>query len=175
MPCPGWCRKRWAQARFLSRAPRRRTCSKRLPVSCPRIPPSPVTRVSWGSSPLLPRRLRRWLICWRRRLIPMLGGLGAPIGIAIEVQTVRWMAAMIGYPADCGGLLGSCGTMGNFIGLLVARRTKSRWDVRIAGLIGAGARGRPQGSHSHFTPPPLLPRHLQFAGDRGAVPPAFAF
>ncbi len=43
---------------------------------------------------------------------PNVGGwLGAPIGTAIEAQTMRWIAAMIGYPADCGGLLVSGGTM----------------------------------------------------------------
>jgi aromatic-L-amino-acid/L-tryptophan decarboxylase len=72
---------------------------------------------------------------------PNVGGwLGAPIGTAIEEQTIRWIAEMIGYPIDCGGLLVSGGTMANFIGLLVARRTKVRWNVRTAGLMGEGAR-----------------------------------
>ncbi len=29
---------------------------------------------------------------------------GAPMGTEIEAQTIRWIAEMIGYPTDCGGL-----------------------------------------------------------------------
>jgi aromatic-L-amino-acid decarboxylase len=71
---------------------------------------------------------------------PNLGSwLGAPMGIAIEAQTVRWIAEMIGYPSDCGGLLVSGGNIGNFIGLLVARRAKASWDVRTTGLLSEAA------------------------------------
>lgn len=70
---------------------------------------------------------------------PNVGGwLGAPIGTAIEAQTVRWIAEMIGYPPDCGGLLVSGGSMGNFVGFLAARKAKATWDVRATGLIGSG-------------------------------------
>src|SRR5205085_9858278 len=62
---------------------------------------------------------------------PNVGGwLGAPMGTEIEAQTVRWIAEMIGYPTDCGGLLLSGGNMGNFVGFLAARRAKAPWDVR---------------------------------------------
>src|SRR2546423_4638653 len=72
---------------------------------------------------------------------PNLGGwFGAPMGTEIEAQTVRWIAEMIGYPTDCGGLLVSGGNMGNFVGFLAARKAKATWDIRIAGLIGEGAR-----------------------------------
>jgi glutamate/tyrosine decarboxylase-like PLP-dependent enzyme len=72
---------------------------------------------------------------------PNVGGwLAAPMATAIEAQTVRWMAEMIGYPIDCGGLLVSGGNMGNFIGLLAARRAKVTWDVRTLGLMGEGTR-----------------------------------
>ncbi len=38
---------------------------------------------------------------------PNVGGwLGAPMTTEIEAQTVRWIAELIGYPTDCGGLLG---------------------------------------------------------------------
>ena len=66
--------------------------------------------------------------------------LGAPMGTEIEAQTVRWIAEMIGYPTDCGGLLVSGGNMGNFVGFLTARKAKATWDVHTAGLIGEGAR-----------------------------------
>ena len=65
---------------------------------------------------------------------------GAPIGTEIEAQTIRWIAEMIGYPTDCGGLLVSGGNMGNFVGFLAARKAKATWDVRAAGLMGQGAR-----------------------------------
>lgn len=71
---------------------------------------------------------------------PNLGGwMLSPLGTEIEVQTIRWIAELIGYPADCGGLLVSGGNMANFVGFLVGRRTKSGWDVRKAGMQ-AGAR-----------------------------------
>src|SRR6266851_4346935 len=72
---------------------------------------------------------------------PNVGGwLGAPMGTAIEAQTVRWIAEMIGYPSDCGGLLVSGGTMGNFVGFLAARKAKATWDVRTTGLMGEKTR-----------------------------------
>src|SRR6266567_5017039 len=68
---------------------------------------------------------------------PNVGGwLGAPMGTEIEAQTVRWIAEMIGYPTDCGGLLVSGGNMGNFVGFLTARKAKASWDVRTTGLRG---------------------------------------
>jgi len=72
---------------------------------------------------------------------PNMGGwIGGPMANAIEAQTVRWIAELIGYPPDCGGLLVSGGNMGNFAGFLAARKAKATWDVRAAGLVGDGAR-----------------------------------
>ena len=72
---------------------------------------------------------------------PNVGGwLGAPMGTEIEAQTVQWIAEMIGYPTNCGGLLVSGGNMGNFVGLLAARKAKATWDVRTAGLLSEQAR-----------------------------------
>jgi aromatic-L-amino-acid/L-tryptophan decarboxylase len=72
---------------------------------------------------------------------PNVGGwLDAPMATEIEAQTVRWIAELIGYPADCGGLLVSGGNMGNFVGFLAARKAKATWNVRAAGLLGDGAR-----------------------------------
>src|SRR5438132_10661618 len=62
--------------------------------------------------------------------------LGAPMGSEIEAQTVRWIAEMIGYTGDCGGLLVSGGNMGNFVGFLAARKAKASWDVRASGMAG---------------------------------------
>ena len=72
---------------------------------------------------------------------PNMGGwLGAPMGTAIEEQTIRWIAELIGYPTDCVGLLVSGGKMGNFVGFLTARRAKATWDICTAGLRGPGSR-----------------------------------
>ncbi len=72
---------------------------------------------------------------------PNLGGwLLAPVATEIEAQTIHWIAELVGYPTDCGGLLVSGGNMANFVGFLAARKAKATWDVRSAGLLGQGAR-----------------------------------
>src|SRR5713226_8818187 len=72
---------------------------------------------------------------------PNMGGwIGGPMANEIEAQTVRWIAELIGYPTDCGGLLVSGGNMGNFVGFLAARKAKATWDVRATGLLGQEAR-----------------------------------
>ncbi|HMA23406.1 MAG TPA: aminotransferase class V-fold PLP-dependent enzyme, partial [Gemmatimonadaceae bacterium] len=48
----------------------------------------------------------------------------------------RWIAELLGYPTDCGGLLVSGGNMANFVGFLAARRRQASWDVRAEGLGG---------------------------------------
>jgi glutamate/tyrosine decarboxylase-like PLP-dependent enzyme len=72
---------------------------------------------------------------------PNVGGwLLAPMGAAIEEQTICWIAELIGYQSDCGGLLVSGGNMGNFLGFLTARKAKATWDVRTTGLGGTESR-----------------------------------
>lgn len=63
----------------------------------------------------------------------------SPMATEIERQTVRWIAEMVGYPADAGGLLVSGGNMANFVGVLAARRAKADWDVRTGGLRSSTA------------------------------------
>jgi glutamate/tyrosine decarboxylase-like PLP-dependent enzyme len=58
----------------------------------------------------------------------------APMATEIEGQTVRWIAELIGFPADCGGLLVSGGNAANFVCFLAARAAKAPWDVRTEGL-----------------------------------------
>jgi aromatic-L-amino-acid/L-tryptophan decarboxylase len=60
----------------------------------------------------------------------------SPAATEIESQTVRWIASLIGYPSDCGGLLLSGGNMANFVCLLAARAAKASWDVREHGVSG---------------------------------------
>ena len=60
----------------------------------------------------------------------------SPVATAIELQTVSWIAGLIGFPTDCGGLLVSGGAMANQVGLWAARRAKAGWDVRTDGVAG---------------------------------------
>jgi glutamate/tyrosine decarboxylase-like PLP-dependent enzyme len=66
---------------------------------------------------------------------PNVGGWSlSPVASEIEAQTVKWIAELIGYPLDCGGLLVSGGNVANFVGFLAARRTKLGEDVRTRGI-----------------------------------------
>ncbi len=61
----------------------------------------------------------------------------SPMASEIEAQTIRWIAELLGFPINCGGLLVSGGNMANIVCLLAARQAKSGWDVRAAGLHGS--------------------------------------
>jgi aromatic-L-amino-acid decarboxylase len=50
----------------------------------------------------------------------------SPVASEIEHQTVRWIAEMVGYPTDCGGILVTGGNMANFVGFLAARHAKTQ-------------------------------------------------
>jgi glutamate/tyrosine decarboxylase-like PLP-dependent enzyme len=62
----------------------------------------------------------------------------SPIATEIEAQTVRWIAELIGFPADAGGLLVSGGNMANFVCFLAARAARST-GVRTSGLRSMAA------------------------------------
>jgi aromatic-L-amino-acid decarboxylase len=87
----------------------------------------------------------------------------SPAATEIESQTVRWIAELIGYPVDCGGLLVSGGNMANFVCFLAARAAKAGWDVREHGLAGySGRRLRVYGSVETHT-------WIQKAADLGGL------
>lgn len=66
---------------------------------------------------------------------PNVGGWDlSPVASEIERQTIRWLAELIGYPSDCGGLMVSGGNLANLVGFFAARKAKTSWDVREAGL-----------------------------------------
>ncbi len=65
----------------------------------------------------------------------------APAATEIEAETVRWIAQLIGYPVEAGGLLVSGGNMANFVGFFAARAAKAPWDVRAQGAIDDSGRG----------------------------------
>jgi aromatic-L-amino-acid/L-tryptophan decarboxylase len=76
----------------------------------------------------------------------------SPAATEIEWQTVRWIASLIGYPAECGGLLVSGGNMANIVCFLAARAAKSGLDVRERGVAGdSGRRLRVYGSAETHT------------------------
>ena len=65
----------------------------------------------------------------------------SPAATEIEIQTVRWIAELVGFPSECGGLLVSGGNMANFVCFLAARAAQARWNVREEG-VGAEAGSR---------------------------------
>lgn len=64
----------------------------------------------------------------------------SPMASEIEAQTIRWIAELVGYPINCGGLLVSGGNMANMVGLFAARAAAAGWDVRTHGIAASGAR-----------------------------------
>ena len=58
----------------------------------------------------------------------------APAATEIEKQTVRWIAELIGFPSEAGGLLVSGGNMANFVCFVAARTAKATPKVRSEGL-----------------------------------------
>lgn len=54
----------------------------------------------------------------------------------VEEQVIRWMAELMGMPADTSGLLTSGGTMANLIGLTAGRHAKAGFDLRADGVQG---------------------------------------
>ena len=61
-----------------------------------------------------------------------------PAATEMEAQAVRWMAELIGYDTQCGGVLVSGGNMANMVGFWAARRAAATWDVRTAGVGASG-------------------------------------
>src|SRR5215212_9956566 len=57
----------------------------------------------------------------------------SPMATEIEAQTVRWIAELIGFPTDAGGLLVSGGNMANFVGFLAARAAAAP-HIRTTGV-----------------------------------------
>ncbi len=78
------------------------------------------------------------------------GWILAPVATEVERQTVRWIAELIEYPQDCGGLLTSGGNMANFVPFLVAKRAKVDWPAYETGLR-AGRQLRVYGSSETHT------------------------
>src|SRR6516164_8071370 len=52
----------------------------------------------------------------------------------IERQTVRWVAELIAYPSDSGGLLVSGGNVANLVCFIAATRQRAKVDLRTQGI-----------------------------------------
>ncbi len=65
----------------------------------------------------------------------------SPAATEIEEQTIRWIAELIGYPADCGGLLVSGGNAANFVAFLAARARACGPEVREKGMVSVERQG----------------------------------
>ncbi|HYX19901.1 MAG TPA: pyridoxal-dependent decarboxylase [Thermoanaerobaculia bacterium] len=61
---------------------------------------------------------------------------GDHAAIHVEASVLRWIAEMIGYPAEAEGILVSGGSMANFTALAAARRAMTPGNVREDGLAG---------------------------------------
>lgn len=63
----------------------------------------------------------------------------SPMASEIEGQTVRWIAELMRYPTDCGGILVSGGNVANFVCFFAARAAKAGVEIREVGTAEAGA------------------------------------
>ena len=90
-----------------SEGPPRACCWKRRCGCWWIIRCSMAIRALWGSSLRPPLPWARWESCWPRPSIPMsAAGCLSPMASEIEAQTIRWIAEMIGYPREAGGIAG---------------------------------------------------------------------
>ena len=58
----------------------------------------------------------------------------SPVATEIEKQSLRWIAELIGFPTDSGGILVSGGNVANITCFVAATRAKSRRDLRALGV-----------------------------------------
>jgi len=63
----------------------------------------------------------------------------AQIATFVEMTVMRWLAELVGYPADAGGLLTSGGSAANFVALAAMREAKLP-GTRVTGLPGSAVR-----------------------------------
>jgi aromatic-L-amino-acid/L-tryptophan decarboxylase len=69
------------------------------------------------------------------------GWKAGPVATEIERNTIRWMAELIGYPTDCGGLFLGGGTVANFAALLTALRNTASYNTTGEGLQSPQRKG----------------------------------
>jgi len=62
----------------------------------------------------------------------------SPVATEIEAQSLRWIAELIGYPADSGGILVTGGNMANFVCFLTGRNARPGRNIQKDGTGGGG-------------------------------------
>jgi len=75
----------------------------------------------------------------------------SPVATEIEKQTVKWLAELIGYNTDCGGVLVSGGNMANFTGFLAGRTAKASKSLKKEGVGSLSKRMMIYGSKGTHT------------------------
>ncbi len=80
-------------------------------------------------------------------------------GVVVERQVIRWAAEMVGMPATTSGLLVTGSSIANFIGVLVASRTRLGPAVRAHGLAAT-----PLTAYASAAAHGCVPRALDLAG-----------
>lgn len=66
----------------------------------------------------------------------------APSATEVERRTIAWIAELIGYHTDCGGLFTTGGTMANFTALQTALRNNAPYDTTTKGLQNPNFKSR---------------------------------
>jgi aromatic-L-amino-acid/L-tryptophan decarboxylase len=64
----------------------------------------------------------------------------APAATEIELEAIRWIAELIGYPTESGGILVSGGNVANLVAFFAGRTARAGWDIRSRGLAGGDGR-----------------------------------
>ncbi|MBM4239796.1 MAG: amino acid decarboxylase [Gammaproteobacteria bacterium] len=54
----------------------------------------------------------------------------------VELQVIKWLAEVMGFPPTSSGIMASGGTMANVIGLAVGRHARAGFDLRQHGVYG---------------------------------------
>ena len=70
------------------------------------------------------------------------GWKAGPAATEIERRCIAWIAELIGYPTDCGGLFLGGGTIANFTALLAALRNAADYNTTEEGLQSEKRKGR---------------------------------
>lgn len=75
----------------------------------------------------------------------------APAATEIEVQAIRWIAELIGFPSSCGGIMVSGGNVANLIAFYAGRTAGAGEKIRARGWIAGARTPRVYGSKETHT------------------------